>query len=527
MDAAKFLIEFNDLEFEEDLDRGNFGKVSIGYYLGTKVAIKELFYVDDEFMEKYIEREMQTLIQLSHPNIIQLIGLCVTTDVFLITEFVEGGNLASTLADPRVKLPWDLKLTLCIQACRALVYLHEKHNLIHRDLKSSNILIDKSGKEWVAKVCDFGLAREDTNQSDEFKASVAQLYTVVGTSEWMAPEVALGQEYNKAADVFSFGIVIWEVGTRTKPPARSPPLFRLDKDLFQSQLPKDTPDGFWKIIEACTEKYDDQRPTMKKTLEMLEEVFETVKKSTPLSTTGTNNPNIVEKTESKETDNKGTPTTNKKTELGGGESTKKKTNKKDKNKKDKKDKQDKTPNKNTTDQGNDKKDDFISKWEDEALKRATIDENVNTNLINAHNNNVSTDTVRLTKSNGGKISEEVSKKYWNSSAPINVRITIEDKAFSAKEDVKPFIEMDNEATTSVKGMKMFLQEVGKKRRTIGGTSYVSPKSFPMTGPKEFNTTASFKLPSKVKSDKQYELVLEVSIKFHNSLRVGVPIKIKK
>jgi len=285
MDAAKFLIEFDDLEFEDELDKGNFGKVSVGYYLGTKVAIKELFFVDDEFMEKYIEREMQTLIQLSHPNIIQLIGLCVTTDVFLVTEFVEGGNLRTSLSDARDKLPWTLRCQLSIQCARALVYLHEKHNLMHRDLKSSNILIDKSGKDWVAKVCDFGLAREDTNQSAEFKASVAQLYTVVGTSEWMAPEVALGQEYNKAADVFSFGIVLWEVATRLRPPVRKPPLFKLDTDLFESQLPRDIPAGFWDVIVGCTQKYDDQRLKMGQVLDKLMElekkVIEAAEKNPP------------------------------------------------------------------------------------------------------------------------------------------------------------------------------------------------------------------------------------------------------
>lgn len=159
----------------------------------------------------------------------------------------------------------------------------------------------------------------------------------------------------------------------------------------------------------------------------------------------------------------------------------------------------------------------ISEWEKKALAGAGV---------NPGAAEKSAQNLRYSK--GGKITEEVTKKYWNSSAPIKVRISIDDKVYAAKEEIKATIDINNEASTTVKSLRLFLQEMSKKRKTIGGTIYVARKSFPASGPQKFNTTASIKLPSTVKEQskkKKYELVLEVGIKFHNSLRVGVPVKV--
>jgi len=124
---AQWKIPFQDLEFGERIGKGNFGEVYKGTYLGTDVAIKRLFFVDDDFMQKYIEREMDTLTQLNHPNIVQLMGLCIgMDDLYIITEYVKGGNLHSKLEDKSIDMPWKLRVSILRDVALAMNYLHAK-----------------------------------------------------------------------------------------------------------------------------------------------------------------------------------------------------------------------------------------------------------------------------------------------------------------------------------------------------------------------------------------------------------------
>jgi len=210
---AQWKVNFDDLDLGERIGKGNFGEVYKGTYLGTDVAIKKLFFVDDDFMQKYIEREMDTLTGLSHPNIVQLMGLCIETDdMYIITEFITGGDLRSKLKDKSFEMDWKLRIEILRDIALAMNYLHSK-SIMHRDLKSHNLLV---GENWKVKVCDFGLARSAPSEGEETN----NLMTIVGTNEWMAPEVAMGESYDKSADVFSFGMVIYELITRDKPPMR-------------------------------------------------------------------------------------------------------------------------------------------------------------------------------------------------------------------------------------------------------------------------------------------------------------------
>lgn len=127
---TQWKIPFQELEFGERIGKGNFGEVYKGTYLGTDVAIKRLFFVDDDFMQKYIEREMDTLTQLNHPNIVQLMGLCIgMDDLYIITEFVKGGNLHSKLEDKSTDMSWKLRVSILRDVALAMNYLHAKGTL--------------------------------------------------------------------------------------------------------------------------------------------------------------------------------------------------------------------------------------------------------------------------------------------------------------------------------------------------------------------------------------------------------------
>jgi len=264
---TQWKIPFQELEFGERIGKGNFGEVYKGTYLGTDVAIKRLFFVDDDFMQKYIEREMDTLTQLNHPNIVQLMGLCIgMDDLYIITEFVKGGNLHSKLEDKSLDMPWKLRVSVLRDVALAMNYLHAKDK-IHRDLKSHNLLVTE---DWKVKVCDFGLARSSPDDQEK-KGGL----TIVGTNEWMAPEVAMGETYDSSADVFSYAMVIYEMLTRTDPPARKlKDCYAFKPEDFKNKIPPETPPKLWELLCDCAATTPADRPDFKSIVTRVREIYD-------------------------------------------------------------------------------------------------------------------------------------------------------------------------------------------------------------------------------------------------------------
>jgi len=258
---ARWKVSFQDMELIERIGKGNFGEVWKGKYLGLEVAIKKLFFVDDDFMQKYIEREMDTLRGLNHPNIVQLMGLCTETgDIYIITEFVGGGNLRHILKSD-MELTWERRLAFALDVALAMTYLHHK-DIMHRDLKSANLLVSS---DWKIKVCDFGLARNSPSEGEKF-------ITTVGTNEWMAPEVALQDPYDKSADVFSYGMVLYELLTRKKPPPRKlRDGYAFDLGL-KANIPADTPAALWELLVDCGAQNASKRPTFPDVVRRLKDI---------------------------------------------------------------------------------------------------------------------------------------------------------------------------------------------------------------------------------------------------------------
>ncbi|KAL6076117.1 Nucleolar protein NOP5, putative, expressed [Balamuthia mandrillaris] len=271
---AQWKVNYNDLTFDQRIGKGNFGEVYRGTYLGTDVAIKKLFFVDDDFMQKYIEREMDTLTGLSHPNIVQLMGLCIETDdMYIITEFISGGDLRSKLKDTSVEMDWNLRVSIARDVALALNYLHSK-NIMHRDLKSHNLLVSEN---WKVKVCDFGLARSAPDDETE-----KNNMTIVGTNEWMAPEVAMQENYDKSADVFSFGMVLYELITRDKPPARKlKDCYGFNADEHKKNIPADTPPALWDLLVKCAALNGEDRPTIKEVVDELKKIQDSLASGAP------------------------------------------------------------------------------------------------------------------------------------------------------------------------------------------------------------------------------------------------------
>eukprot|EP01090_Pellita_catalonica_P016797 TRINITY_DN4926_c0_g2_i1.p1 TRINITY_DN4926_c0_g2~~TRINITY_DN4926_c0_g2_i1.p1 ORF type:complete len:578 (+),score=134.37 TRINITY_DN4926_c0_g2_i1:40-1773(+) len=264
-DQMSWDISYEDLSFQYDSvhDQGAFGCIYKGKYCGTDVAIKQLSYPTDVDVRKYIDREMDVLRHMRHPNIVQLLGLAQHgKKFFLVTDFMKEGNLRQLLKESRRNVPWRNRTTMAQDIIRALIYMHSK-GVMHRDIKSKNLLVDEGGTRL--KLCDFGFARR-------FEDRFRRRMTICGTDSWMAPEVVLGKEYDWAADVYSCGIVFWEMLTRV-----SATKFSRDVDAgysivlteLKEMVPKDAPEKFVKLAIACTDNNPKNRPTLREILDIL------------------------------------------------------------------------------------------------------------------------------------------------------------------------------------------------------------------------------------------------------------------
>jgi len=261
----KWRINFEELELEEMVSGGEAGEVYLGYYYGTPVAIKKLFI--DLSESHLMEREYRMLKELHHPNIVQFLGLCLhETGIYLVTEYVEHGDLFDLLIFSQTQVSWKDKLKIALQIAQACFYLHSK-NIMHRDLKGLNVLI---GENYKVKLCDLGLATV-------LESKKSQRTTIRGTDQWMAPEILMGEPYGFPADVFSYGIVLTELITQQPPKSRSMAFaFGLDLDNFKSQIPPDCPQDFSLLAVECADPNPEKRPVIREIVKRIREMLQTV-----------------------------------------------------------------------------------------------------------------------------------------------------------------------------------------------------------------------------------------------------------
>ncbi|XP_022777110.1 probable receptor-like protein kinase At1g80640 [Durio zibethinus] len=161
--------------------------------------------------EREFENEMEWLVKIQHQNIVSLLGYCIHGETrFLVYEMMQNGSLESQLHGPTQgsALTWNLRMKIAIDIARALEYLHEHCNppVVHRDIKSSNILLDS---KFNAKLSDFGLAVATGSQNKNIKLS--------GTLGYVAPEYLLEGKLTDKSDVYAFGVVLLELLIGKKP----------------------------------------------------------------------------------------------------------------------------------------------------------------------------------------------------------------------------------------------------------------------------------------------------------------------
>ena len=210
-----------------------------------------------------------------HPNICLFIGLsrapAPDNRIFIISEYVENGNVRLYIHDKSKPFPWRLRISFATDVTRALAYLHAR-KCIHRDLKGENLLITSNGR---IKVTDFGFARIAARNEEESKR-----LTFCGTDSYMSPEILLGGEFDLPTDVFSLGIIFCEIAARRLADdthfKRHPPTFGIDATEARKRAGPDCPPDFLRLFLECLNTDPTKRPTMRMILERLREIEQDV-----------------------------------------------------------------------------------------------------------------------------------------------------------------------------------------------------------------------------------------------------------
>jgi len=296
--ASHVEIPASEIELGRELQRGGMGAVHRGNWLGVAVAVKT---VTDPAKQEALLREADLLASLRHPCICQFFGASRINGTFMVVMELLECSLHELIAQSSTRIPAALCLQLAHETAQGIAYLH-RNNMLHRDIKPSNVVLDQLQH---AKVCDFGLSRpyilskellgdlsyllesdapesvvrsatsSATSSSAASSANGSALHSAnstyaVGTLRYMAPEVlqtsdeAVKIRYDAPSDVYSFGILLWElahrqtpfagvdgvqVAIKVAPSGQRPPL----------QLPKGLT-GLGPIIAACWHRDPAQRP---------------------------------------------------------------------------------------------------------------------------------------------------------------------------------------------------------------------------------------------------------------------------
>ena len=273
------MIDTGEIVMQRQIGKGASGDVFVGTYIGAIVAIKRMLLPTNSermgVVENFI-REASTMAQLRHPNIVQFIGASVSHPyLYIITEYCTQGSLYDVLHGERKRqLTRKEKRNILIDAALGIMYLHGK-GIVHRDIKTHNFLVDRTG---TVKVADFGTSAA-LGLNLRAQGSENNMKTMVGTPEYVAPEVVTpkGNGYSYKADIYSFGIVAWEVWSGQQPYGDLPLIeiiFGVTTNGIRPPIDAIDEPELAKLIQRCWAQEPDQRPTFDEILEVLKDLDE-------------------------------------------------------------------------------------------------------------------------------------------------------------------------------------------------------------------------------------------------------------
>ncbi|OVA14145.1 PAS domain [Macleaya cordata] len=264
-------IGWEDLHLGEEVGQGSYAVVYRGIWNGSDVAIK--VYVGSEYREATLldyKKEVAIMQRLRHPNVLLFMGAVYSPErLAIVTEFLPRGSLFKTLHKNNQSLDIRRRLKMALDVVRGMNYLHHRNPpIVHRDLKSTNLLVDRN---WTVKVGDFGLSKWK-------HATFVTAKSGRGTPQWMAPEVLRNEPSNEKSDLFSFGVILWELMTESIPWTNLNPLQVVGVVGFMDRrldIPESLDPRLSSIINNCWQSEPGRRPSFEELIPRMTDLIQT------------------------------------------------------------------------------------------------------------------------------------------------------------------------------------------------------------------------------------------------------------
>ncbi|KAE9611563.1 putative dual-specificity kinase TKL-Pl-4 family [Lupinus albus] len=262
-------IDPKHLNYGTQVASGSYSELFKGVYCSQEVAIKVLKpeHLSSDLQREFAQ-EVYIMRKVRHKNVVQFMGACTKPPrLCIVTEFMSGGSVYDYLHKQKGCFKFPTLLRVAIDVSKGMNYLHQ-HNILHRDLKGANLLMDENG---VVKVADFGVAR--------VKAQSGVMTAETGTYRWMAPEVIEHKPYDHKADVFSFGVVLWELLTGKLPYEYLTPLqaaIGVVQKGLRPTIPKNTHPKFVELLARSWQQDPALRPDFSEIINILQQLAKEV-----------------------------------------------------------------------------------------------------------------------------------------------------------------------------------------------------------------------------------------------------------
>lgn len=265
--SEKWEINPSELTFMKELGSGQFGVVRFGKWRGQQrvaiKAIREGAMYEEDFIE-----EAKVMMRLCHPKLVQLYGVCLQQrPLLIVAEFMENGCLLNFLRQRGKALLESWLLSMCQDVCEGMDYL-EAHSFIHRDLAARNCLVNEHN---VVKVSDFGMTRYVLD--NQYTSSNGAKFPV----KWSPPEVLHYSKYSSKSDIWSFGVVMWEIFSEGRTPFENRSNVEVVTDITRGirlYRPQRASQPLYAIMYRCWHEKADGRPSFSELLEEIRKLAE-------------------------------------------------------------------------------------------------------------------------------------------------------------------------------------------------------------------------------------------------------------
>ncbi|CAF3328149.1 unnamed protein product [Rotaria sp. Silwood2] len=309
MEHSFLTIPYYDLLQEECIGQGGFADVFRGRWLSQDkdVAIKiiRIQYLGEKAKKDFI-KEISTMHQICHKHVLKMYGACMEPEKYaLVVEYMTLGSLYDVLKQQTIELTWNDRWVIAFQVTKGINYLHTlPRPIIHRDIKSHNVLLAENAGNILVKIGDFGLAKVRHETS---KQSIHG--PLVGTLPWKAPELLKMGRHTEASDIYAIGIVFWELASGREPyeDADDSMISVFVKEGGRLNIPENIPPWFVELITKSWAQEPKQRPTCQDLitslrqgcpeLNLVDEIMDNANESQQSSETKTEKPQQFTETE--------------------------------------------------------------------------------------------------------------------------------------------------------------------------------------------------------------------------------------